>query len=239
MARPGDLVPGNCYFTVHYFDDDLLLPSVDTLIYRGVGEYDDGGTVWIFDRPDSAEADGPGIPMGFPDEQLYSVLEIDALRTKLAELSTLHPLSPPTKSDERLGMSDAARDELRLRIREFLDEPECVSVTITILYTDDGLSIGRCPAGGYELDFFAHPKLDDEDEKILRMFSSRGIDPHVDYLADKGRTRILKFALVDDVDAIVDMCVDLFTEVHRMRANDALRYSSHRKGDLVPPCASC
>jgi len=33
MARPDELVPGNCYFHVTYFDDKLLFPSIDTLTF--------------------------------------------------------------------------------------------------------------------------------------------------------------------------------------------------------------
>ncbi len=35
MARPETLIPGNCYFSVHFYDNDLLLPMIDTLIYVG------------------------------------------------------------------------------------------------------------------------------------------------------------------------------------------------------------
>ena len=31
MARPETLIPGNCYFSVHFYDNDLVLPMIDTL----------------------------------------------------------------------------------------------------------------------------------------------------------------------------------------------------------------
>jgi len=39
MARPETLVPGNCYFSVGFYDNDLVLPMIDTLVY--VGQSDD------------------------------------------------------------------------------------------------------------------------------------------------------------------------------------------------------
>ena len=35
MARPETLIPGNCYFLVHFYDNDLVLPMIDTLVYIG------------------------------------------------------------------------------------------------------------------------------------------------------------------------------------------------------------
>jgi hypothetical protein len=39
MARPESLVVGNCYFSIGFYDQDLLLPTIDTLVY--VGQEDD------------------------------------------------------------------------------------------------------------------------------------------------------------------------------------------------------
>ena len=35
MAHPETLVPGNCYFSVCYYDKDLVLPMIDTLVNVG------------------------------------------------------------------------------------------------------------------------------------------------------------------------------------------------------------
>lgn len=35
MARPETLIPGNCYFSVGFYDNDLVLPMIDTLVYVG------------------------------------------------------------------------------------------------------------------------------------------------------------------------------------------------------------
>ena len=35
MARPETLIPSNCYFSVQFYDNDLLLPIIDTLMYVG------------------------------------------------------------------------------------------------------------------------------------------------------------------------------------------------------------
>lgn len=37
MARPETLIPGNCYFSVGFYDNDLVLPMIDTLVYVGQG----------------------------------------------------------------------------------------------------------------------------------------------------------------------------------------------------------
>jgi len=60
MARPENLIPGNCYFSVHFYDNDLVLPMIDTLIYVGQEHDQDDGRLWLFKEPESP----PG-----PDEQ--------------------------------------------------------------------------------------------------------------------------------------------------------------------------
>ena len=57
----------------------------------------------------------------------------------------------------------------------FLDDPEFVSVTITIRFTDDGLSLARRDVG-YDMGFFTHPRRDPaEDDTILSLFGSIGV----------------------------------------------------------------
>ena len=43
MARPETLVPGNCYFSVGYYDSDLLLPMIETLVYVGQENHQEEG----------------------------------------------------------------------------------------------------------------------------------------------------------------------------------------------------
>jgi hypothetical protein len=73
-----------------------------------------------------------------------------------------------------------------------------------------------------------HPLLDPaEEEKIIAFFGARGAKARVDYLADKGRTRILEFPLPADAASIARICGDLLTGVYAMRADDLLRYTWH------------
>ena len=46
--RPNELVAGNCYFRVAYYDNDLLLPIVETLIYVGFKVFPEDGETWLF-----------------------------------------------------------------------------------------------------------------------------------------------------------------------------------------------
>ena len=61
MARPRELVPGNCYFSLKYFDSELVIPSVQTLIFVGTESDENGDTMWLFREPASptAETDPP------------------------------------------------------------------------------------------------------------------------------------------------------------------------------------
>lgn len=198
MARPRELVPGNCYFTVFYYDTDLLLPCVQTLVYRRVDELEDGERAWVFEEGDDS------IPCGFRDDQLYQVLDLDGLRRALAGLAPDHPLSAPSEAASPVGMDEAVGREL---------------------FTDDALSLQKRHDGGLEIGFFTHPRCDDEDERLLRLFAEDHVAPHVDYLADRGRTRVLEFALrFAALDDVVDLCGRVFTDIHAMREDDTLTF---------------
>ena len=73
-----------------------------------------------------------------------------------------------------------------------------------------------------------HPLLDPaEEQKIIAFFGARGAKAQVDYLADKGRTRILEFPLPADAASIARICGGLLTGAYAMRADDLLRYTWH------------
>ena len=46
VARRESLVVGNCYFSVGFYDRDLMLPMIDTLVY--VGQDPEHGRIWLF-----------------------------------------------------------------------------------------------------------------------------------------------------------------------------------------------
>ncbi len=72
MARPETLIPGNCYFSVHFYDNDLVLPMIDTLVYVGQETDQDEGRLWLFKEPESRpcpstwSSDGRWLYVGAP-----------------------------------------------------------------------------------------------------------------------------------------------------------------------------
>jgi len=219
VARPRELVPGNCYFTVFYYDTDLLLPYVQTLVYRRVDELEDGERTWVFEEGDDS------ILCGFRDDQLYQVLDLDGLRRALAGLAPDHPLSAPSEAASPVGMDETVGRELRARAEAFMADPDARALTVTVLFTDDALSLQKRHDGGLGIGFFTHPRCDDEDERLLRLFAEDHVAPHVDYLADRGRTRVLEFALrFAALDDVVGLCGRVFTDIHAMREDDTLTF---------------
>jgi hypothetical protein len=240
MARPETLIPGNCYFSVGFYDNDLLLSMIDTLVYVGQETDQDERRLWLFKEPDSPpspeEQDPSSEPpalIGFSDKQLHEIVDFDGLMHRLREIAVDHPLKPIPEP-----AIDSATDEdfesLPGEVAKFLNDPECVSLTMTIRFTDDGLSLGR-REGGYEMGFFRHPRRDpDEAGKLLSLFASIGVQPHVDYLADGGRTRVLEFSIPSEHESIVDLCRRARAEVYSMRRGDVLDYHPLKRADIPP-----
>jgi hypothetical protein len=164
MARPETLVPGNCYFSVGFYDNDLVLPMIDTLVYVGQSDDDpDHGRMWLFKQPDASpeseqdgKADDAPALIAFSDKQLHEIVDFSGLIQRIREVAADHPLQPiPNLAAEPARADDF--DTLEPEIAKFLNSAEYVSVTITIRFTDDGLSLGRRD-GGYDVHFFAHPR---------------------------------------------------------------------------------
>lgn len=93
MARPETLIPGNCYFSVHFYDNDLVLPMIDTLVYVGQEVDQDDERLWLFKEPESPpspdEQDPPSEPpslIGFSDRELHGIVDFDGLLQRLARL---------------------------------------------------------------------------------------------------------------------------------------------------------
>src|SRR3954452_4915289 len=68
--------------------------------------------------------------------------------------------------------------------------------------------------------------------EVLLFFASVGVQPLVDDLCDRSRTRVLQFPIPSDQDAIVRRCRRVFTEVYSMRRGDGLNYHFLRKSDV-------
>jgi hypothetical protein len=239
MARPETLIPGNCYFSVGFYDNDLMLPMIDTLIYVGQETDQDEGRSWLFKEPESPpspdEQDRSSEPpalIGFSDSQLHEIVDFDGLLQRLREMAVDHPLKPVAQTVEEPATVEDF-DTLLAEVARFLNDVECVSVTMTIRFTDDGLSLGR-REGGSVMGFFAHPRHDPhEASKILSLFAGMGVQPLVDYGCDRGRTRVLQFPIPSERDPIVALCKRVFVELHSMRRGDVLDYHFLRKSDLT------
>src|SRR2546426_9552834 len=175
MARPETLIPGNCYFSVGFYDNDLVLPMIDTLVYVGQETDQDEGRVWLFkepERPSSLDEQDPSSEppalIAFSDSQLHEIVDFDGLMQRLREIAVDHPLKPVAQTLEEPATVEDFHT-LSVEVARFLDDAECVSVTMTIRFTDDGLSLGR-REGGYDMDFFAHPRRNpDDDSRILSL----------------------------------------------------------------------
>lgn len=238
MARPETLVPGNCYFTVNFYDNDLVLPMIDTLVYVGQETDQDERPLWLFKEPESPpgpdEQNSPSEPpalIGFSDRQLYEIVDFDGLMQRLREVAVDHPLESVAPAVEEPA-TDENFHTLSAEVARFLEDAEYVGLTMTIRFTDDGLSLGR-REGGYGMDFFAHPRRDpDEDSRILSLFAGIGLKPLVDYVCDRGRTRVLQFPIPSERDSIVALCRRVFIELYSMRRRDVLDYHFLRKSDV-------
>jgi hypothetical protein len=191
MARPETLVPGNCYFSVAFYDSDLVLPMIDTLVYVGQGTDQDEGRLWLFKEPESPpspdEPDPSSEPpalIAFSDSQLHEIVDFDGLMQRLREIVVDHPLKPVAQTAEEPATGEDFHT-LSTEVARFLNDTECVSVTMTIRFTDDGLSLGRRERG-FEMGFFAHPRRDPHQApKILSLFAG------ISSVSDRNRRRLL------------------------------------------------
>ena len=240
MARPETLIPGNCYFSVGFYDHNLALPMIQTLVYVGQKSDPDYGRMWLFNEPltpPSAEDDETSSESAalivFSDKQLHEIVDFNGLMRRIREIAANHPLHPIPQ----IAAEPAADDDFEPVAREvsnFLNTPEYVSLTMTIRFTDDAVSLGRHD-GRYHLRFFTHPRRDpDEDTRIFALFASIGVTPLTDSFMDHGRTHILQFPAPTEGDAIIHLCRRVLTEVYAMRRGDDLDFYFLRESDVRP-----
>jgi hypothetical protein len=200
--------------------------------------------LWLFKEPESPsspdEQDPSSEPpalIGFSDSQLHEIVDFDGLMQRLREIAVDHPLKPVAQTVEEPATVEDFHT-LSAEVARFLDDAECVSVTMTIRFTDGGLSLGR-REGGYQMHFFTHPRRPDEDLRIRSLFACISVQPLVDYVCDRGRTRVLQFPIPTERDSIVQLCKRVLAEVHSMRRGDVLDYHPLRKSDVDVRGAEC
>jgi len=223
-VRPSELVAGNCYFRVGYGDHNLLLPLIQTLLYVGVEEdTHNGRQLWSFSEPslrgpaEEAEAEEAQAPWVFPEEQLHPILDLGGLMGTLMEVASEHPLQqapaqPGSASAADLGTLDA-------EVARFFQSPELQTLTITVRFTDDGLSLTRLGVGSVNLLLFPHPRRNPAHEAALRAIcENAALTPIQDYLADRGRTRVLVYSVPEHGHvAISRLAGRIFLEAYDMR----------------------
>jgi len=191
MAHPDSFVAGAIFFLVHYYDEELLFPSIQTLEYESRATADDGTALWIFREPNGtqdAETDEPD-GIAFAESQLYELLDFDGLLRVIREQQV-------GEGKSRIRGAHIAPDELlkkygmRERVAAFLSS-EASSLSLEVRYTDDGMFIEKT-ADGAEFHFFTHPlRYSEQNSRMNGLLESKAWTPREDYLADKGRTRVL------------------------------------------------
>lgn len=219
--RPSELHAGRCYFAVNYADNDLLIPHIETLIYRDCATDEDGRRVWEFELPNEQQEESSHIRLGCCEDDLTRVLDWASLQATLAGLARLH--GDVSRPSAPLGMAPSVATELRTRLQDFLKNVAQSHVTVTVAFLDVGFSYEKTDKG-IDVHFYPGPPFDDTDQRILAFFEAIGSKPHTDYLANKGRTRILGFSVPKTLDGLTQLGVRLLTEVYRLRSDDCLRF---------------
>lgn len=225
MARPQSLVPGAIFFLVHYYDDELLVPDIQTLEYQSEDVDEDGKQVWLFREPGGSEKPSSGevILIGFHESQLYELLSIDELLSAVTELRHVIRGNAATReaTEPRLVLD---RTVLAERVATFLSSPSR-SLQIGVRFTDDGVFVQR-RAGKNELSLYMHPLREPEKNcRLDQLIRARNLHVREDYLADKGRTRIISVAVSEDEAEIVDLSAAVLSDVLAIRPGDELTFA--------------
>jgi hypothetical protein len=170
--------------------------------------------------------------MAFPDEQLHRVVDLAGLMRILNELTVEHPLHPVPAQP---GPASAAElGEMGAQVLRFLEKDDLQSITVTISFTDDGVSLTRRKGGAVELLLFPHPRLNaDRESQLGTACKEAGLSATQDYLSDRGRTRVLAYPASSlDAPSLLRLLTRIFLDVYGMRKGDVLRY------DLSPAAPS-
>jgi hypothetical protein len=240
--RPGDLVAGNCYFTVGYTDGRFTIPLIQTLVYVGPEEDSETGQpIWMFNdvsshRPtETPETPDETLLFVFPEDQLSTILDLAGLIRTLGEATPDHPLHPLPPDPGPASEGDLG--QLQAHLKRFFESPTLAGVTITIRFTDDGLSLARRSDGGIDLLLFPHPRLEPDREAAMRSLCvTAGMGASQDYLSNYGRTRVLVYPVPPDGQPrILSLARRLFLEAYAMRKGDTLRFQFTDASDASPP----
>ena len=230
MAHPDSLVIGCDYFVVHYYDKELLVPSVMTLRYVGCVADDDGNPEWTFCEPhnldDPLEADSEPL-IAFDEDHLFQVLHLEEVIEKLNEVRQVRPNStppPPARLDKEQLL---ARSPLAKWVHEFLAAAHSRKLQVSVRYLDRALFLEK-KAGGLRLKLFTYPlRAAAQQARLNVFFRGRDLAPVTDYPADRGRTRILEYELPASAAEITDLFAALMVEVWQITERDELKFATH------------
>jgi hypothetical protein len=84
---------------------------------------------------------------------------------------------------------------------------------------------GFLKKGGPELELhaFTHPlRAAQEDQRLVAVTQKRSVDPETDYLANKGRTRVLAYELPAQAAVIADVCAAILSSAYAISSADEL-----------------
>jgi hypothetical protein len=230
MAHPDSLVIGCDYFVVHYYDKELLVPSVMTLRYVGCVADDDGNPEWSFCEPhnvdDPLEVDAEPL-IAFEEDHLFKVLHLEEAIEELNEVRQVRSNSvppPPARLDKEQLL---ARSPLTKRVHEFLAAAHLRKLQVSVRYLDQALFLEK-KAGALRLQLFTHPlRAAAEQARLNVFFRGRDLAPVTDYPADRGRTRLLEYELPASAAEITDLFAALMVEVWQITERDELKFAAH------------
>jgi hypothetical protein len=222
MMRPEELIPGNFYFFISYSHEDLEVPNIQTLIFKEMLRERKGEDRWIFRYATGSEPADEIEEIGMDENLLLNVLDLKGLQNALLEMEDFYPVIPVSiiiGDIDRTNFSD-----LEKTVGEFLASEKSDSLSITIRYTGKGLSLIK-RNDRVEALLFIHWKIDPAREKKTRsFFQNRNLNPHQDYLAERGRLRILNYTLPAEKKSIMNIAVDVFKEIYGMKSTEEFRF---------------
>jgi hypothetical protein len=130
MARPETLIPGNCSCSVGFYDGDLVLPMIGTLVYVWQKNDDQEGRLWLFKEPESPPspdeqdvAHEPPALIGFSDKQLHEIVDFDGLMQRLREIAADDPLKPIPQTPPQPA-TDEDFQSISGEVERFLNDPD-------------------------------------------------------------------------------------------------------------------
>ena len=230
MAHPDSLVIGCDYFVVHYYDKELLVPSVMTVRYVGCVADDDGNPEWTFSEPrhlDDPIADECEPLIAFDEDHLFQVLHLEEAIEKLNEVRQVRPVSVPPRPARLDKEQVLARSPLAKWVHELLASTHWNKLQVSVRYLDRALFLEK-KAGELRLQLFTYPLRDAAQQARLNVFfRSRDLTPTKDYPADRGRTRIFEYELPASATEVTELCAALIAEVWQITERDELKFATH------------